>query len=431
MNEAYAEESVIGSLIVSEGGAMDMIPAKLDCSMFSDEICATAFGIFQAAAEKSEKVGVAVFVQRLVARSGFAKDFIESKARKFIGMASESTIESDANEIITSYKARHLSNTLNRIEITPDNLAETMDYLTLVIDGLSDRQSDRTKSLAQITKENKDNYFKESEKPKIEMEFATLNDLVGGFEGGDMIVIGARPAVGKSAFAAQMTNHFSELGKRIGYFNLEMPENQIYERFVSAVSGIGLTRIKRAINFTGDEKPRFDRANEILETKDQIVVTTGSQTVNSIKSLCKNAGYDIIIVDYLQLIKPEGRYRGNRFAEVGEISHALKGIATDLNIPVIVLSQLNRASVGREDKEPTMSELRESGDIEQDASVIILLWNLDDEGKKKGCKIEKNRQGKTGTVKMEFNGDQMKFVELTDVNGFEPIDDTPFSVWEG
>ena len=133
MNEAYAEESVIGSLIVSEGGAMDMIPAKLDCSMFSDEICATAFGIFQAAAEKSEKVGVAVFVQRLVARSGFAKDFIESKARKFIGMASESTIESDANEIITSYKARHLSNTLNRIEITPDNLAETMDYLTMVI----------------------------------------------------------------------------------------------------------------------------------------------------------------------------------------------------------------------------------------------------------------------------------------------------------
>ena len=427
MNEAYAEESVIGSLIVSEGGAMDMIPAKLDCSMFSDEICATAFGIFQAAAEKSEKVGVAVFVQRLVARSGFAKDFIESKARKFIGMASESTIESDANEIITSYKARHLSNTLNRIEITPDNLAETMDYLTMVIDGLSDRNSKRTKSLAQITKENKDNYFKESEKPKIEMEFATLNDLVGGFEGGDMIVIGARPAVGKSAFAAQMTNHFSELGKRIGYFNLEMPENQIYERFVSAVSGIGLRRIKRAISFNNDEKQRFDRANEILETKDQIVVTTGSQTVSIIKSLCKNAGYDIIIVDYLQLIKPEGRYRGNRFAEVGEISHALKGIATDLNIPVIVLSQLNRASVGRENKEPTMSELRESGDIEQDASVIILLWNLDDEGKKKGCKIEKNRQGKTGTVKMEFNGDQMKFVELTDKNGFEPIDDTPFA----
>lgn len=426
MNKAYAEESVIGSLIVTDGSAMDELPTTLDCSMFRDEICASAFGIYQAAYENEEGVSAGVIVQKLHTRTGIPVDIIDKKIRELIGNASLSTIAADGNEILKAYKAKQLSDTLNRIEVNSDNLGETLDYLTMVVDGLSDRQNKRTKTLAEITKENKDNYFKESEKPKIEMEFATLNDLVGGFEGGDMIVIGARPAVGKSAFAAQMTNHFSELGKKIGYFNLEMPENQIYERFVSAVSGIGLTRIKRAVNFTGDEKQRFDRANEILETKEQIVVTTGSQTVNNIKALCKNAEYDVIIVDYLQLIKPEGRYRGNRFAEVGEISHSLKAIATDLQIPVIVLSQLNRASVGREDKEPTMSELRESGDIEQDASVIILLWNLDDEGKKKGCKIEKNRQGKIGTVKMEFNGDLMKFVELTDINGFEPIEDTPF-----
>ena len=427
MNKAYAEESVIGSLIVTDGSAMDELPTTLDCSMFRDEICASAFGIYQAAYENEEGVSAGVIVQKLHTRTGIPVDIIDKKIRELIGNASLSTIAADGNEILKAHKAKQLSDTLNRIEVNSDNLGETLDYLTMVVDGLSDRKSRRTKTLAEITKENKDNYFKESEKPKIEMEFATLNDLVGGFEGGDMIVIGARPAVGKSAFAAQMTNHFSELGKKIGYFNLEMPENQIYERFVSAVSGIGLTRIKRAVNFTGDEKQRFDRANEILETKEQIVVTTGSQTVNNIKALCKNAEYDVIIVDYLQLIKPEGRYRGNRFAEVGEISHSLKAIATDLQIPVIVLSQLNRASVGREDKEPTMSELRESGDIEQDASVIILLWNLDDEGKKKGCKIEKNRQGKIGTVKMEFNGDLMKFVELTDIHGFEPMDDTPFS----
>lgn len=427
MNKAYAEETVIGSLIVTDGSAMDELPTTLDCSMFRDEICASAFGIYQAAYENEEGVSAGVIVQKLHTRTGIPVDIIDKKIRELIGNASLSTIAADGNEILKAHKAKQLSDTLNRIEVNSDNLGETLDYLTMVVDGLSDRKSKRTKTLAEITKENKDNYFKESEKPKIEMEFATLNDLVGGFEGGDMIVIGARPAVGKSAFAAQMTNHFSELGKRIGYFNLEMPENQIYERFVSAVSGIGLTRIKRAVNFTGDEKPRFDRANEILETKEQIVVTTGSQTVNSIKALCKNAEYDVIIVDYLQMIKPEGRYRGNRFAEVGEISHSLKAIATDLQIPVIVLSQLNRASVGREDKEPTMSELRESGDIEQDASVIILLWNLDEEGKKKGCKIEKNRQGKIGTVKMEFNGDLMKFVELTDIHGFEPMDDTPFS----
>ena len=428
MSKEYVEEGVIGALVLMDGEPMDDIPAELDCSMFHDEFCATAFGVYQAAWEQKEKISGVAAAQKISARTGIPFEIIEKRLNDCTLYASSVlAIGDDAKQIIRSHKARNLSNALNRIEVNSDNLAETLEYLTMVVDGLSDRNSDRTKTLAQITKENKDNYFKESEKPKIEMEFETLNGFVGGFEGGDMIVIGARPAVGKSAFAAQMTNHFSELGKKIGYFNLEMSENQIYERFVSAISGIGMKRIKRAVCFDNDEKPRFDRANEILETKEQIVVTTGSQTVNSIKAACKNADYDVIIIDYMQLIKPEGRYKGNRFAEVGEISHALKGIATDLCIPVIVLSQLNRASVGREDKEPTMSELRESGDIEQDASVIILLWNLDDEGKKKGCKIEKNRQGKIGTVKMEFNGDLMKFVELTDKNGFEPIDDSPFA----
>ena len=427
MSKAYAEESLIGALMLTDGNVMDDIPADLDASMFRDEMCASAFGIYQVASENDEKIGSALLTQRLSARTGIPISSIEARLREFIGVASTTTVSENAKEIIKSHKAKNLSDALNRIEVNSDNLGETLDYLTMVVDGLSDRNNKKTKSLAQITSENKDNYFKESSEPRIEMEFETLNEIVGGFEAGDMIVIGARPAVGKSAFAAQMTNHFSDLGKKIGYFNLEMSEKQIYERFVSSLSGIGLTRIRRAVNFTGDEKSRFDKANKILETKDKIVVTTGSQTVNSIKAICKNSEYDIIVVDYMQLIKPEGRYKGNRFAEVGDISHSLKAIATDLGIPVIVLSQLNRASMGREDKEPTMSELRESGDIEQDASVIILLWNLDEEGKKKGCKVEKDRQGKTGTVKMEFNGDLMKFVELTDRNGFEPIEDSPFA----
>ena len=427
MSKAYAEESLIGALMLTDGNVMDDIPADLDASMFRDEMCASAFGIYQVASENDEKIGSALLTQKLSARTGIPISSIEARLREFIGMASTTTVSENAKEIIRSHKAKNLSDALNRIEVNSDNLGETLDYLTMVVDGLSDRNNKKTKSLAQITSENKDNYFKESSEPRIEMEFETLNEIVGGFEAGDMIVIGARPAVGKSAFAAQMTNHFSDLGKKIGYFNLEMSEKQIYERFVSSLSGIGLTRIRRAVNFTGDEKSRFDKANKILETKDKIVVTTGSQTVNSIKAICKNSEYDIIVVDYMQLIKPEGRYKGNRFAEVGDISHSLKAIATDLGIPVIVLSQLNRASMGREDKEPTMSELRESGDIEQDASVIILLWNLDEEGKKKGCKVEKDRQGKTGTVKMEFNGDLMKFVELTDRNGFEPIEDSPFA----
>ena len=431
MNEVYAEQSVIGSLLLSDGEAMAEIPAELDASMFADGIYASAFAIFQKAYEKSEKVGLAVIKQRLVAQNnGIPESHIENKLRETLtGGYSSGALQTDAAEVITAYKSRRLNEVLNKTNVTPDNLSAAMDYLSIEIDRLSNQNDKRVKSLPQIVAENKDNYFRDREGQRIDLEFETLNDLLGGIEGGDVIVIGARPAVGKSAFATQLTNHFSTLGKKIGYFNLEMTEKQVYERFVSAVSGIGLQRIKRALAYTGDERERFDRANKILAEKDIIDVATGSQSVSNIRNIVKKRGYDIIIVDYLQLLKPEGTYRGNRFAEVGDISHKLKALATDFGIPVIVLSQLNRASMQRENSEPSMSELRESGDIEQDASVIILLWNLDEDGLKKGCKIAKNRQGKIGKVEMRFNGDLMKFEEISDRDGFVKMDDeTPFTV---
>ena len=409
---------------------MAELPTQLDASMFADDTYASAFAIFQRAYEKSERVGLAYLQQALVSQNGgMPASFIEKKLRDtMLTGYTTNTAKADAETIIREYKSRRLNDVLNRIEVTPDNLSAAMDYLTGEIDALNDRGKEKTKSLPQIVAENKDNYFRESDKPKIELEFCNLNDMLGGFEDGDMIVIGARPSVGKSAFATQLASHFADLGKRIGYFNLEMTEKQIYERFVSSASGIGIQRIRRSIAYTGDEQERFERANKILAEKDKIIVTTGSQSVNSIRAAVKNRGYDLVIVDYLQLIKPDSKYRGNRFAEVGEISHSLKAIATDMEIPVIVLSQLNRASVSRDNKEPTMSELRESGDIEQDASVIMLLWNLDDDGRKKGCKVEKNRQGKIGRVEMIFNGDLMRFEEVSDKDGFVPMEDTPFNV---
>ena len=135
----------------------------------------------------------------------------------------------------------------------------------------------------------------------------------------------------------------------------------------------------------------------------------------------------------MQLIKSETTYRGNRAAEVGEISRSLKSLAMELNIPIIALSQLNRASEGRDTKEPAMSELREAGNIEQDASVIILLWNLDqDDRSKKGCKIEKNRQGECGKIVLKFDGNLMKFTEtdqtVKEASNWKSLDDdNPFT----
>ena len=137
------------------------------------------------------------------------------------------------------------------------------------------------------------------------------------------------------------------------------------------------------------------------------------------------------MIDYLQLVKADVRYQ-SRASEVGAISKAIKALAMELNIPIIALSQLNRTSEMRDTKEPTMGELREAGDIEQDASIIILLWNLDSEDKtRKGLKVDKNRQGETGRIVYRFDGGKMRFCEtdeiISDSDGFKRTTvSTPF-----
>ena len=144
-----------------------------------------------------------------------------------------------------------------------------------------------------------------------------------------------------------------------------------------------------------------------------IVISTTAQTDLDIKVESRHQNFDIIIIDYLQLIEYHDRCESKR-VEVGKVSRAIKKLAMKLNIPIVVLSQLSRKSEFGSDKEPTMADLRETGDIEQDASTIILLWNLKDEEdykEFKGLKCDKNRQGKLFSEPLDFIGDKMTFVE--------------------
>ena len=177
-----------------------------------------------------------------------------------------------------------------------------------------------------------------------------------------------------------------------------------------------------------------------------VIISTGSKTVGEIRAESRHQRFDVIIIDYLQLIKSDRRF-ANRASEVGDISKSVKALATELNVPIILLSQLNRASETKDTKEPTMSELRESGDIEQDASNIILLWNVSESRKYKGLKVEKQRQGENMKEGLKFYGEHMRFEErmedfgkfLSNVkriekgDGFKIFDgeETPFDSWGG
>ena len=411
-----AEQNVIGSLLLDQNCMVDIYNV-LSVDMFTSELLGRIYLEFQRGYDNHYDVNPVVLVQNLS-----CDNFPEYMVREEIKSCTLSTvtsagIKSYAEVVRNEYRARCFDCILNEVKVSPVEVDLQIGQLITNLEGLLDGKGAASKTLPEIVRENKDKYFIDNEVDKTYIGLPKLDDLLGGLEGGDVIVIGARPGVGKSALVTQIATNLSEQGKRVGFYNLEMKEKQVYERFLVSQSGIGLTRLRRAKRFLGDEQERFDRANEILEKKENIVITTGSKAVSEIRSESRHMGYDVIIIDYLQLLKSDREYRGNRYAEVGAISKAIKALSMELNIPIIALSQLNRVSEARDTKEPTMAELREAGDIEQDASVIILLWNMNQDDKsQKGCKVEKHRQGRTGRIALRFNGDLMRFEEVEERN---------------
>lgn len=426
-----AEKQVIGSLLMDKD-CMSEIYSILEPDMFTSELLGKIYHEYQRAYDMSYDLTLPMIEQKLRSDSFPSQLIMEQIKECMSDTITSATVKQNALVVESDYKAFKLNKLLSTIKVSPKDIKTQIRAIQSELDALQNDKQSTSKTLSEIATENKDSYFKEREVKPLYIGFDKLDDLLGGLEGGDMIVIGARPAVGKSALVTQITSNLAKQGKRIGFYNLEMQNKQVYERFIVSESGIGLTRLRRAIRFLGDEKERFDKANEVLEKADNIVVcSAGAKSVSDIKAESKYMDYDIIIIDYLQLLKADTTYRGNRAAEVGEISRAIKNLAMELNIPIIALSQLNRASENNASKEPTMAELREAGNIEQDASVIMLLWNLSEDDKsKKGCKIEKNRQGECGKIVLKFNGDLMKFQEtnesVQDAKEWKKVEENPF-----
>ena len=422
-----AEKLVIGSLLMDKE-CMNDIYNILEPQMFTSELLGNVYHEYQRAYDRGYDLTLPMIEQKLRS-DNFPSDLIMEELKACLTDTTSSVYaKTNAMVVENDYKAYTLDKLLSTIKVTPSNFKGQIKAITQELEALQDKQYTKSKTLSDIAKENKSKYFKEKEIKPLFVGFSKLDDMLG-----DLIIIGARPAVGKSALVTQITTNLGNQGKRIGFYNLEMSDSQMYERFVVNESGISLTRMRKAVRFLGDEKERFDKANEKLEKSENIIITSvGAKSVSEIKAESRHMDYDIIIIDYLQLLKAENTYRGNRTAEVGEISRNLKSLAMELKIPIIALSQLNRSSEGRENKEPTMSELREAGNIEQDASVIMLMWNLnEDDRSAKGLKIEKNRQGECGKVVMKFNGETMKFEEtdedIKSVSGWKKDDDdNPF-----
>lgn len=257
--------------------------------------------------------------------------------------------------------------------------------------------------------------------------FPTLDGMLGGLRPGQLVILGARPAVGKTSFALNIALSIAASGFTVGFFSLEMSGKELAQRLMCAHAQVSLTAL-RAGTLSEDEWSSLARATQELSTLDIIIDDVPGTTMSEIRAKARrmlhNKGRAVIIIDYLQLINPPANGRAeNRAVEVSEMSRALKIMAKDLDIPIIVLSQLSRAVESRTDRRPQLSDLRESGSIEQDADIVMFLDRSADE--KEATRedrpdegitrliVAKNRSGKTGDVDLFFAPASTKFTEIT------------------
>ena len=424
-----AEKTVIGCLLM-DNKELHQIYDLLKPDMFQDPVLKEIYREIVKLYDIGQPANL-VTVTQAVESESYTREYITQVLRDCALLPYTSTeLKSYAESVVRDYKAEVFRNILTRTQVTAAGVEYQIADTIQELEALKRSEKNKSKKLTAIVSEYQDQYFQERKEEKLYTGFSKLDEITGGLEGGDVIVIGARPGVGKSAFTSQIILEMAKAGKRIGFYNLEMSEKQVYERLLSNQSGIRLNRIRRAIQFLGDERERFERANKTLGKMD-ILISSGTKSVSEIRNECRHQELDCIIIDYLQLVRADTRYQ-SRASEVGAISKAIKALAMELNVPIIALSQLNRTSEMRETKEPTMGELREAGDIEQDASIIILLWNLDNEDKtRKGLKVDKNRQGELGKIVYRFDGNEMRFQEteeeLKSKDGFKTVrTPTPF-----
>lgn len=302
--------------------------------------------------------------------------------------------------------------------------------------------------------------------------FYALDKKTTGFNAGDLVIIAARPAMGKTAIVLNTTLQNLEKGDGVIFFSLEMPETQLMIRLISAKTGIPLQNVRKG-ELDPDQAKKVEAAFQDLSTKKLFVDDGGNVNINQLRARARkiaqneNNNIKLIIVDYLQLMSGTGG--SDRRLTVDEISRGLKLLAREMQVPIVALSQLNRGLESRPDKRPMLSDIRESGAIEQDADIIMFVYRDDiykerDEQRKEKESLDKGevppyksafidkpieeaeiivgkqRNGSTGTVKLDFHKELTKFVDKEDqfskppeITEFEsaPAFDTNIDIPEG
>ena len=253
--------------------------------------------------------------------------------------------------------------------------------------------------------------------------FVDVDEMTRGLQAGDLIIVAARPSMGKTSLVLNIAQYVAALGDQVvGFFSLEMSKESLFLRLLTSEAQIDGHRLMSGA-IGGNDYHRISHALEKLNSMKLFIDDTASIGVLEMRAKSRRLqaehGLSLIVIDYIQLMSGRGRFE-NRTLELASISRSLKGLAKELNVPIIVLSQLSRAPESRSDHRPQLSDLRESGALEQDADVVVLIYrddvyNRDPNSPDAGTAeliLAKQRNGPTGVVKLAFLREQTRFANL-------------------
>ena len=257
--------------------------------------------------------------------------------------------------------------------------------------------------------------------------FSKLDKNTAGLQKGDLIIVGARPAMGKTTFAQNLAMNVAEINKKtVLFFSMEMAKSEIVDRMIAPMADVKSWDIRTG-NISDEDFSRIGDALGQMSDIPLLIDDTSNMTILELRNKARRAAHDydlgMIIVDYLQLIQGTDRYAGNRVQEVTEISRGLKILARELEVPVVALAQLSRKTTDREDPHPQLQDLRESGSIEQDADLVMFLHRIDyyhpDKHKPDFVPtniteliMAKHRHGPMETIKLFFDGAKSRFLSI-------------------
>jgi len=431
-NSIEAEQAVLGSMFLSKY-ALQKALEELDKELFYLESHSKIFEVMSDLSESNRAIDITTITAELDKRKILKTvGDVEYISEIINSVASAANINEYIKIVEEKAIRRRLIETSLEIEQAGYNSQDTVNELL----------DNAEKKMLNVVKTRKGTEFRKIQdvlsKAQSDIEQLSKNDgdltgvstgwdeidkLTTGLHANELIIIAARPAMGKTAFALNLATNVSiRNNKTVALFNMEMGAEQLIQRMIAAEGQIEGYKLKSG-NLNKNDWKKWDEAlNRLSDTKIFIDDTPG-MTIAEIRAKCRRLAVSegdlgIIIIDYLQLISGSSRYAGNRQQEIAEISRALKTLAMELEVPIVALAQLSRSVEQREDKRPILSDLRESGSIEQDADIVSFLYrddyytkkiDIDEYTSKSEFIVAKHRSGPTATINLIFKRDISKF----------------------